>query len=307
MKLNKILFPTDFSRCANQALARTVLLAKSYGAELHMLHAIVLHDEDPHNPAFHLPDIEEIHTKLRETASEKMTSVIKSYDAMEMKVVKVQERGIAPAPVIMAYAKRNNIDLIIMGTHGRRGLGHLLLGSVAEEVVRMGPCPVLTIREQKEPAPISDRMSKILVPVDFSEHAKSALSHAKALADAHGAELQILHVIEESLHPSYYIAGMSSIFDLEPDIKPKSETAMRKLFSETDGPQVTASYHLVEGQAAPEISNFAREQNSDMIVISTHGLTGIEHLLVGSITERVIRLANCPVFTVKAFGRSLVR
>jgi len=306
IRIKNILFPTDFSKCAHQALSRASILAKSYDATLHMLHATVLHDDDPHNPAFHLPDVDMINTKLRETAIDKMDSVINSYHASDLKIVKKHERGIAPAPVIIDYAEKNDIDLIVMGTHGRRGLRHLLLGSVAEEVVRLSSSPVLTIHEQKAPVPVAGSMERILVPVDFSDHAKTALRYAKALAEEYGSTLQVLHIIEESVHPSYYIAGMSSIFDLEPDIKPKSEDAMRKLFETAEGPQVSATYHLEEGQAAHEIAKFASAQKSDMIVISTHGLTGIEHLLVGSITEKVIRLADCPVFTVKSFGRSII-
>ena len=97
-----------------------------------------------------------------------MESIIKSYHATEMKIVKRHERGIAPAPVILDYAEKNEIDLIVMGTHGRRGLKHLLLGSVAEEVVRLSASPVLTIHEQKEPIPFTSTMERILVPVDFS-------------------------------------------------------------------------------------------------------------------------------------------
>lgn len=306
IKIKNILFPTDFSKCAHQALSRARLIAISYNATLHMLHATVLHDDDPHNPAFHLPDADEINTKLRETAIDKMDSVIKSYHADDMTIIKKHERGIAPAPVIIDYAEQNDIDLIVMGTHGRRGLRHLLMGSVAEEVVRLSVCPVLTIHEQQDPPKVSGDLERILVPVDFSDHAQTALKHAKALAQANNASLQILHVIEESIHPSYYIAGMSSIFDLEPDIKPKSEQAMRTLVQQAGGPEISTSYFLKEGQAGHEITKFASEQNSDMIVISTHGLTGIEHLLVGSVTEKVIRMADCPVFTVKSFGRSIL-
>ena len=81
---------------------------------------------------------------------------------------------------------------------------------------------------------------------------------------------------------------------------------MEKLFLETAGPQVKAEYFTMEGRAAEDIVKFARLQKSDLIVIATHGLTGIEHLLLGSVTEKVVRQAPCPVFTVKAFGKSLV-
>jgi nucleotide-binding universal stress UspA family protein len=81
---------------------------------------------------------------------------------------------------------------------------------------------------------------------------------------------------------------------------------MKRIFSEVEGPEVKVDFHVVEGRAVPEIIRYAEYENADLIVIATHGLTGIEHLLLGSVTEKVVRLAPCPVFTVKAFGKSLI-
>ncbi len=88
LRINKILYPTDFSRCANQVFPRALSLAKEYKAELHMLHAIVLNEDDPYNPAYHFPDVDEIHTKLEEFAIDKMDSVIESYWAMRLWIEK---------------------------------------------------------------------------------------------------------------------------------------------------------------------------------------------------------------------------
>jgi len=104
-QLKKILFPTDFSRCANQALSRAHSLAKQYGAELHMLHGIVLHEDDPHHPAHHFPDVDEIHARLKNSAEKQMDSTLTAYgDGIQ--VVKAQDRGIGAAPVILDYAKK---------------------------------------------------------------------------------------------------------------------------------------------------------------------------------------------------------
>jgi len=303
--LKRILYPTDFSRCANQAFYRAFYLADKYQAELHLFHAIVLHDDDPHNAAYHFPDIEEIHSTLEKIADNRMDKVVSSYHADSVKIKKIQDRGLAPAPVILEYAQENDIDLIVMGTHGRRGLGHLWLGSVAEEVVRLAECPVLTIREQKEPTP-NEELNRILVPLDFSDPAKSALAHAKEIAAVFNARLQLLHVVEENIHPSFYVAGIGSIFELMPDVKNKSEQHMRHLLDEAEGPEVKADFHVIEGNASHDIIKFVKDNNSDLVVIATHGLTGIKHLLLGSVAEKVVRMATCPVFTVKPFGKSLV-
>ncbi|RMD90895.1 MAG: universal stress protein [Calditrichaeota bacterium] len=305
LNINKILFPTDFSKCSDQAFVHALFLARQHNAELHMLHAIALHEDDPYNPAHHFPDKEEIHNRLKGIADSQMDALLEKYDLKDVKIKKLQKRGISPAPVILDYAREEDIDLIVMGTHGRRGISHILLGSVAEEVVRVAKCPVLTIREQKEPKSI-EAFEKILVPVDFSEHSKSAVAHAKAITATYKARLYLLHVIEESIHPAFYVTGKSSVFELIPDIESKSKEFMAKLVKETKGPAVETEYFVLEGRAAQEIVKFSDKNDIDLIVIATHGLTGIEHFLLGSITEKVIRMANCPVFTVKSFGKALI-
>ncbi len=305
LRIKKILLPTDFFPCANQALDHALYLARKYGAEFHMLHAIVLHDDDPHNPAAHIVNLEEIHDRLKELAEANMNAAIRERDDGGVKILMEQRRGVSAADVILTYADDEEIDLIVMGTHGRRGLGHLLLGSVSEEVVRMADCPVLTIREKAEQQDIDD-VSRILVPLDFSEHANNGLRHAKELAATYGAKLDLMHVIEEMVQPAFYeMAGVP------PDMvrsarRQKSRDEMERLFRKAGGPDVPVDYFVVTGKASQDIVEFAREAEIDLIVIATHGLTGIQHLLLGSITEKVVRMAPCPVFTVKSFGKSLV-
>ena len=303
--LNKILYPTDFSRCANQAFWHAIYLSRKYKAELHMLKAIVLHEDDPYHPTSLLPDINEAHKQLKELSYQKMDYMLESYHAADIKVKKSEERGIASASVILEYAKKNNIDLIVMGTHGRRGIKHMLLGSVAEEVVRRAFCPILTIREQTQPKRLED-LEKILVPIDFSDHSFEALSYAKEIAIVYQAKLQFLHVVEKIEYPAFYVTGENTIFDLVPDIKIKSIEAMKRILKETKKPNIDLDFVVVDGYAAYEIVKYAEKHETDLIVITTHGLTGLEHFLLGGVAEKVIRRASCPVFTVKAFGKKLI-
>jgi nucleotide-binding universal stress UspA family protein/CheY-like chemotaxis protein len=305
IKLHRILFPTDFSRCANQALAHALYLAKQYDAELHMLHAHVLFEDDPHHPAHHFPDKEEIHARLRALATTQMSSDVAAYGVNDLKITQVQRRGISTAPVILEYARENDVDLIVMGTHGRRGLGHLLLGSVAEEIVRLAPCPVLTIRERKKPIAV-ETIRRILVPTDFSEHARQALLTAREIAASYHARLQLLHVVEPMNYPAFYMAERISYLNIVPDITAKSSQALKTLITQEVGNKVETESHVIQGPAAHDIVEFAKREASDLIVIATHGLTGLEHLLLGSVAEKVIRRAPCPVLTVKAFGKSLI-
>jgi nucleotide-binding universal stress UspA family protein len=184
-------------------------------------------------------------------------------------------------------------------------LGHFFLGSIAEEIVRVSECPVFTIREAKTPTPPKSK-EKILVPVDFSEHSQNALANAKEIAKSYETKIHLLHIIEETIHPAYSLSGKSSIFDIVPNIKEDCERRLKKMISEKIGEEVKTQIHIVSGQAANEIINFAKNNSMDLIVIATHGLTGLEHLLLGSTTEKVVRMSSCPVFTVKSFGKSLI-
>ncbi len=304
LQFKKILYPTDFSQCANKAFTHAVYLARKFQAELHMLNAVILHDNNPHDPASLFPHIEPIHNKLTERGQEKMGKIKESCDVVDIRVKKIIERGIAPAHVILEYARENDIDLIVMGTHGRRGIGHLFIGSVAEEVVRFADCSVLTIKEAKDPQAI-ESLNNILVPTDFSDYAQHAFTYAKEIASFYGAKLQLLHVIEQTALPSFYEYGEKSIYNISSNIRDKTKEAMERMLKETKGPEVKIETHIIEGHAAKDIINFTTTHDIDLIVIATHGLSGIEHLLLGSITEKVVRFAPCPVFTVKTFSRSV--
>jgi nucleotide-binding universal stress UspA family protein len=303
LQLQKILFPTDFSRCAEQALAHAVFLAEKYDAEIHVLHVVTLFKDQPGILSNEITETEETIRKFEDIAEKQLNKVVDSKGSDDMKIITVTKREVSAAPAILEYVSDNDIDLIVMGTHGRRGLGHLLLGSAAEEVVRLAACPVFTIRELKEPKPVM-QVNNILVPVDFSNYSGKALAYASEIAQSYKAQLQVLHIIEETMHPAFSVTGKSSIFDLVPGIKDDSRKRAEKMIKEFVSDKVKSKVFIQGGRAASDIIKFANENSSDLIVIATHGLTGLEHMLLGSVTEKVVRMAHCPVFTVKAFGKT---
>ena len=305
LEIRRILFADDFSECAEKALPIALALAQEHEAELHLLHVVV-----PYEDARGLSALtEEQETRLKERLRERLNAARKGQRkeaAGALKLVVAVERDIAPAPGILGYAEDHDIDVIVMGTHGRRGFRHFLMGSVAEEVVRMARCPVITTRQQVDPWHVHPPR-RILVPVDFSEHSRTALRYGRELAAAFGGQLTVLYVIEEILHPAFYNTGVFSIYDVMPDVEERSKKALEEFVVRTDGPEVPINYRVVHGRAVREIVHEAEREPADLIVMSTHGLTGLQHLLLGSVTERVIRQAPCPVFVVKAFGKSLLR
>lgn len=296
LTIKKVLFAADFSEPARSRLAYARSIAGRVGAELHVFHADVLHGEQTAPTAGPAESIVAELKRMAEAAAEERGQP----EAVPVRYA--VERNITAAPAILEYAEKEDVDLIVLGTHGRRGVQRLVLGSVAEEVVRFAKCPVLTVRVPG----LTAEPSWILVPIDFSTHSRQALLHARELALIFDASLDLLHVVEETLHPAFYGILVGSVYDVDPDIETKAIDRMREMVEEIGMGRIRVSYHAGPGSAARKIADFAEKKRSSMIVMGTHGLTGLEHFLIGSTTERVVRRASCPVLAIKSFGRSIL-
>lgn len=305
LKVEKVLYATDFSRCSRQSLPHAVFLAQEFGAELHVFHALVPHWEILDVSDLAAPTAADVISRLEEHADEELEDLLAGADLEGLTVRRVVRRDSHVAPMVLDYAREADADLVVLGTHGRRGPGRLLLGSVAEEVVRLARCPVMTIKELEEPRPVAEAES-IVVPIDFSEHSQEALRYARELAQLYAARLQLLHVVEQVMLPSFYIPGAPGVFPLEfEEVAGTAEEQLEGLMA-SPGPAVPFEVHVVSGSPAVAITDFAAGHDSDLIVLATHGLTGLDRLLAGSTAEGVTRLARCPVFTVKPFGKRLL-
>ena len=150
-------------------------------------------------------------------------------------------------------------------------------------------------------------IKNILVPIDFSEHCTQALDHARELAAAHDSELHLLHIVERGAFPSFYRMGEEAMFGETSSLRERAREALSECV-DTDGEALDESvkFHVEDGHPGERIVKFAEENDSDLIVIATHGLTGVERVLMGSVAQKIIRDSPCPVFVVKANGKSLV-
>lgn len=303
LSLKNIMVARDFSAVSDRALRHALDLAAHTGATLHLLHAEVLHEiekggDDRRSPA---EGIDAFRDQLKQSGAA-------SPDALDrVKVVEVVRRDVSPGPALLSYADEEDIDLIAMGTHGRRGPSRILLGSVAEEVVRRADQPVLTVRGEEQDArtPSPGAIGRILVPVDFSDHSREALRHAHEWAALYGAEIDVLHVVQEDLHPAFYVGGVKSIYDVEPNLDEKVKSKLTEFVEDVLGAGQGVRAHVRTGSAPSSISDFVTENETDLVVLSTHGRTGMKRFFMGSVAEKVVRHVPCPVLTVKAFGRSL--
>ncbi len=196
---------------------------------------------------------------------------------------------------IMRAADEVDADLIVMGTHGRTGIDRLICGSSAETVMRRSNRPVLTVREAR--APQADQPIRLILhPTDFSAHSWPALGVARALARSTGARLVLLHVAA----PEVFSGGtMHAAEDLSPE---REALARLKQESAHVGPDGSVETRFVQGDAGSEIVNAAEEMGCDLIVMGSHGRSGLRRLLMGSVAEAVMRSAPCMTLIIKDVG-----
>lgn len=275
LQLRRILFPTDYSECAAHAFAHAAHLARRYGARLHILHVREEDTQEGTPPADY------------ETEADWERSEI-VHDSVPRAILDV--------------AERTEVDLIVMGTHGRRRLERLIMGSVAERVVRLAPCAVLTVHSRAEGS--LERTRRILVPLDFSEHGNLALAYAAELAEAYGADIDLLHIVPDDSLPLVYgaePAGTGAAI-----LEERARSGLGDLGAQIASRGGAVRIHTFIGHPARDIVGFAEEQQDGLIVIATHGLSGLERFFLGAVADKVIRRAPCPVFVVKPFGRRLL-
>jgi nucleotide-binding universal stress UspA family protein len=286
-----ILAATDFSETADKAARLARDLGRRFDAAIQMLHVVVIFD-DAHIDDEHRRHLDALMENAGETRRAAMENDAEARTGVDITSHLV--RGITPGETIVESASNLGSDLIVMGTHGRRGLSHMLLGSVAERVVRTATVPVLTVRSDATVNP--DGIRRILVPHDFSEASATAIGHAVEWARAIEAEITLLHVVEPVVYPEFYSV------DVLPDDLMGRLTARSEKALETAAADLTESVPtrtaVAVGRAAETITAFADPDDFDLVVMATRGLSGIEHALLGSVAESVLRRCRVPMLTI---------
>ena len=319
MDIQRILMPTDFSTCANHALTHAITLARRFGAELHLLHVNVMYEVEPTPAGEVFPGYEELHLRREEAIERQMSLLLDQRHAEGLLIVEAQLRAFSAAPAILDYVVGEQIDLVVLGTHGRRGLRRFVLGSVSEEVVRAAPCPVLTVRDEEEVERFHE-MRRIVVPFDFSAESRKALDAARELAAVYGAQIDLVHVVEPPLYTQLDapLGRFTFEFDREKfalEMKAEMTKLVDGLNNEgsavgssgaeglsTDSPHIDSPHiegHVIDGFVALALTKFAETSGADLILIASHGLGGLQHFLLGSVAAKVVRSASCPVLTLR--------
>ncbi len=140
---------------------------------------------------------------------------------------------------------------------------------------------------------------RILVPIDFSVHSKNALRYAVPMAEQYNAMLHLIYVIEPTVYPADLGFGQVIVPGVEEELRTKSEDELRLLVENEIGGRAKAEYVVRTGKPHQEILSEAEDKGADLIIVATHGHTGVEQMLFGSTAMRIVRLARCPVLTIR--------
>ncbi|RZH66463.1 universal stress protein [Natrinema altunense] len=283
-----LLFPTDGSEGAAVALDHVLEIAAEHGSTVHVLTVIDMALYSPFQREGAVVDAlkQEGDRIVREAADR----------AADRGVETVTEvRSGDPYREILDYAAAHDIDLTVMPTHGRRGLERFLLGSTTERVVRRADGPVLTIRPDAE-TPATYPYRRVLAPTDGSECAKDAVELSVDIADTTGAALHLLTVVDT----------VSVGVDVRSEIKTAMlEAAADEIIdeassiAETRGVAPAAETVAYGSSVTDEIRSHIEAHDIDLVVVGTHGRTGFDRYVLGSITEYLVRTAPVPVLTVR--------
>lgn len=208
--------------------------------------------------------------------------------------------GIQVASELLSFSVEQEIDLILLETHGHQTLGKTVFGGVAEEVVRWAKCPVLTVRKN-QPVGGDIGFSKILVVTDFSDPISALLQVGAGLAHSFGAEIHCLNVVEQRARPR--LLPQKKEFEIgtlhydKTVAKIKSSLAVFQ--DELDGPTSTWINHVRLGHVSAQILDFIESEGIDLVLVSSHGLTNNTAFTLGSVAEKLLRRASCSVLLFK--------
>ncbi len=295
----KILLPLDGSDLAQQAIPYAEKLAGSLGSQIKLIYVRGPHEDKYSN----------MHKLYLQKIAEAMKSGAEQYtDKPGRDKIIVESTILAgdPAQEIVDYADKENIDLIVMSTHGRTGITRWALGSVADRVLRATRKPLALIRAKNiRPNTLPKNIiNKILVTLDGSAQSEVVIPYVEELASRIKAEVVLLHVLE----PSYYVFTVGGFnWDAYSEKQRKSMKAfytdyLQGIAAKFRKMGITTKYQVIFGIVAEVIIDFSDKVHADFVAMSTHGRSGVNRWVLGSVAERVLRAGNTSLLLVRESG-----
>lgn len=283
---NSILFATDFSPSSEAAFSYVLSLAHCYDSKVIVAHAVPLEPVAGMTP---VPPPVDLDLEWQE-AKQGMLKYADSKDFEGLRHEFLVEKGYPPA-VITDLIVHEGVDLVVLGTHGRKGLSKLFTGSVAEQIFRKTTCPVLTVGPGSETKPQQAwKLARIILATDFSKGSYHALPYAIALAEENCAELILLHAAP--LVPWEQQSEMGSYY----------QKRLEEMIPSGNRPSCKIDFEVRFDLAVPAILTTAGDKQADLIVMGVHQtpLPAIDSHVPWTTACEVISDAHCPVLTVRA-------
>jgi nucleotide-binding universal stress UspA family protein len=299
IQLKRVLCATDFSELSNQAIPFGIAFARTFNAKLFVCHIVDL-PFAAMNGEVQLDPIEQ-QDRMAAYSQEQLQKLFENEPVEWEPLVSIGHT----ADEIARIVEQKRIDFVVAATHGRSGLKRLLLGSVAERLMRTLPCPMLIIKGEgdsvvKKPAFPPKR---ILVGCDFSPDSGLAFQYGLALAQEFESELHLVHVVEPPVYQNILFSDVvSGLYDRDAMLEELNDKLARMVPDDARNwcdPKIS----LREGKADEALTRYANNNDMDMIVLGVRGHGLVESLFVGSTTDRVARRAPCPVLSVRPMDK----
>jgi nucleotide-binding universal stress UspA family protein len=288
-----ILCSVDFSEFSITAYHYALSVAEHYRAKLVAQHVVELSRYPYADFAASEGDYMGFCQAMREGGKQELREFVKKQTNNEVQVEPVVQEGTAP-DCILSFAQERKADLIIMGTHGRRGYDRLVLGSVTNRVMRRASCPVLGVRILPHESEATGeeqhhvhRLNRILFCTDFSENSERALKWAISATAEYNSDLTLLYVLEEAPSPAKTEAAIATATEqLYKLIPPEARKTLK----------IKTAVRV--GKPYQQIIELAEKAQIDMIAMAVHGRGALDLAVFGSTTLRVLQLGPCPVLAV---------
>ena len=276
--VDRILVPVDGSDCASNAVDHAIALAEQFGAAVTLL--TVVNERQLENP--------ESRSHERDAATALVTEAAERVRQADVVAETAVEVG-TPTEEIVATADELQADLVVMGTHGRSGMERLLIGSVADGVIRRSTIPVLAV----PPGAPASALGTVLVATDGGRVATHAVDLGSVVAGAFDGHLHAISVVE----PSGLGVDVRSA-ELYDVLSERAEGAVEAAEERATAAGVDITTAIEYGRPATRVRAYSQEHDIGLVVMGTHGRSGLDRLLLGSVAEKTLRLSTAPVLVV---------
>lgn len=281
-KLEKLLVCTDGSADSHGAFAAALDLAHSCGSRIYLIQVLTFN-----------PEFEALAPELMEDWEKEVRENLEALKAEALQrgvtVETLVRRSESPYTAIIQEINRLQPDTVIIGRHGHKGISRVMMGSVTARVVGLSPKDVLVV-----PRHAAMALDRILLATDGSKYSKFATQRAIEFVKRGGGELNVVYVSDVPPGFYTYVPGAERV------LLDEAQGFMDEVVKQAERNSISPIPFLKEGEAFEEITKLARERKANLIIMGSHGRTGFKKLLMGSVTEKVIGNATCPVLVVKA-------